>query len=491
MSDTHIDITAVDTQEELRAQALEQLAIIGGKLSREDDVTFSGTKFVLPEHLDLRGAVRFLKQRMEAEEELNEFSRTFNYRPWDGARATGLAIKEAFGFLVGKTIWTFFGPERPQLIDIPVGPNGQMEQVPWGAMTIPGLEGTTLHLGSTKKRLVGEVFHISVTAPLAHRDHIEGLFKLIDKHLAENSLYRGKSFDSMGDFIDTSAVRAERLVYTDSVQRRLDGDLWSFIRFDKQLAKHGQDGKYAVLLHGPYGTGKTEAAGVTAQIANQHGWAFITSKAGEGELIKAMELAKLYQPAVVFAEDVETEGAAPGDPSQMSKMLDMMDGFHAKGQKLIVVFTSNNAERIQQGMLRPGRIGAVIRIGEMDRAGIEKLTRLIVGKNLEDDIDFDAVANAMEGYMPAFVREALNRAVRYCIASNDGVMGKIGTFALCDAADGLRDQLALMNGAPTDRIDETLATTIGRIVSDAVDGVVVDRHGDHWGTLVTTATNGE
>src|SRR5690606_20812177 len=127
----------------------------------------------------------------------------------------------------------------------------------------------------------------------------------------------------------------------------------------------------------------------------------------------------------------------------------------------------------------------------MDRPGIEKLTRRVVGPNLADDVDFDKVAEAMEGYMPAFVKEALNRAVRYSLAANGGRPGKIGTQELLDAADGLRDQLALMESAPTDPLSDPLSGQFHRLVAGALDGFkVMDAEDETYHRFTLAAANG-
>ena len=92
--------------EEAREAALEALAELGGKLNTEDDITFYGTKFVLPANQTLDDSITFLQQRRDDEENETQFTRTFPYRPYDGARATALAIKEFAGFTLGKTLYT-------------------------------------------------------------------------------------------------------------------------------------------------------------------------------------------------------------------------------------------------------------------------------------------------------------------------------------------------------------------------------------------------
>lgn len=274
------------------------------------------------------------------------------------------------------------------------------------------------------------------------------------------------------------------MVYTESVQRRLEGDVWAFIRYEKVLAKLGQDGKYAVLFEGPYGTGKSLAALLTAKVAVDHGWTFLMCRPGQDNLITTLELARMYQPAVVFAEDVDTM-AGPQSGNTIERHLDMLDGIKVKGMKLLTVFTTNHAEDIHKGMLRPGRIGAVISIGAMEAEGIERLGRRVIGEALDPATDWAEVAERCEGYMPAFVREVFDRSVRYAISLNEGELGKIGTEAICLAADGLRDQYRLMEDAKEEKVDVNLTSALAAVVARAVTGTeVVDNDGDPMYELV-------
>jgi hypothetical protein len=475
-------------EEVLREEALVRLAEIGGGLSGQDDITFTGTKYVLPASSTLESGIDFLQRRLQDEENHVSFSRSYNYRPLDGAHATKLAIEEFAGFTLGKTLYTFFGRQLPQLRTIKIGPGDhETIQVPWGAMQIPGLTDVTVMLGATRDEELGQIFQVTAEGPRKWRRHIEGLFTLIGEKLKQHSIYKGKAIDGAEQFLDVSKVDERDVVYTESVTRRLEGDVWSFIRHGDLLESLGQDGKFAVLFEGPYGTGKSLAALLTAQIAVQHGWTFLMCRPGRDNLVQTLEMARMYQPAVVFAEDVDTM-AGPQSGNTIERHLDMLDGIKAKGMKLLTVFTTNHAEDIHKGMLRPGRIGAVIHVGAMDRNGVEKLARRVIGDALDPDTDFDEVFKRTEGYMPAFVRECFDRAVRYAVTLNNGKLGQIGTEAICLAADGLRDQYNLMEGAKEDRVDLNLTAALGMVVQSAVDGVLVnDNDGDKAFTLASPA----
>lgn len=457
------------TEDQIRARALDALAALGGKLSKEDDIVFSGEKFVLPEKTDLPQAIRFLKRRMEDEETVTSFQRSFKYRPHDGAFATAKSIRDAFGFSISKPIVTFFGVNPPKLITINVGID-KTESVPWGAITIPGLDNTTLYLGSTNDPELGVIFHVNVEGPRKYRTHIDGLFQLIEKNLNENSIYRGKAIDGAENpnFMDPFVVSEEDVVYTEEVMRQMEANVWSPIRHAVQLEELHQPGKRSVLFEGPYGSGKTLGALLTAQTAVNNGWTFILCRPGKDDLVRTMQTARMYQPSVVFFEDLDVIGK-PGEDDGVSQILDTFDGIQTKGLKMLLVLTTNHVEKLHKGMIRPGRLDAVIHIGSMDRPGVEKLARRVIGKSLAEDIDFDAVMNALEGFMPAFVKEAFDRAIRYSVARNDGEVGTIDTEDLVLAANGLRPQLELMNNASDETRNVRMDDIFGRILTGVVN----------------------
>jgi len=237
----------------IREGQMQLLAEIGGKLLGEEDITFSGTKFVLPAKLDLDQSIEFLEQRRNDEETVNRFVKEFNYRPLDGARATAQAIKEAFGFTLGKTLYSFFGNTPPTFIDVRFGPGrDDTEQVPWGAMQIPGFANTTVYLGNSSHPELGLIFQIRVEGPRKYRWHFEGLFRLIERNLRENSIYRGKAIDGAEspNFLDTTSINPDDVVYTREVLAQLEANVWSPIKHADVLDKLGQPGKHLTCLLG-------------------------------------------------------------------------------------------------------------------------------------------------------------------------------------------------------------------------------------------------
>lgn len=484
----------------IKEQALAALAALGGDTVGTDDVLFGGTKFIIPETMSVKDAIRFLQRKEEADRETTEFSQIYKYRPLDGAWCFINAVKKHFGAMNQIPTPSFFGQDPPRLVSVEVAP-GKEEQVPWGRVQIPHLPEVTFELGATRDRDLGPVFVLGAFGPNRFRAHVQGVFNLVAEELAENSLYRGKAIDGAQErpgFLDLAKID-DRVVYSTDVMTQLDVNVWSPIRDADAHAAAGLATKRAVLFEGPYGTGKSLAGMLTGRVAVAAGWTYILCRPGKDDPYDVMTTAKLYQPAAIVIEDVDSFGSTEANDTStdVAKLLDAFDGIAAKGAKMVMVLTANHPERIHKGMLRPGRLDAVIHVGELDPTSIKRLVEVVVGDRLGQlsDTEWEAFFKSVEGYMPAFVREAAERSVRYAIAQHsDKVDGK----ALVDAANGLRPQLELMEGASERNSQPTLDAAFKEMLGGSfedemleaanrvVDGsVLLDNQGGQMARIVT------
>ena len=449
-------------------EVLALLEEAGGKLVAEDDFKWSDDQTLsIPKGMTLRDAHSFLRQLISEYESETTFKREYRFRPWDGAMATHRALKRAFGMvsLSGQ------GWNPPQLITIPVDVN-VTEQVPWGQLQIPVLPNVTFTLDATHDREMGMLFVLNAYGPRSDRHAINGVFNLVQRELETDSIYRGKAFDGQErpEFIDVSRVDRNRIVYNTDALRQLEATVWSLMRYTDTARAIGLPLKRAVLLEGPYGTGKTVGSTITAQEAIANGWTFVECRPGRDDVAECMATARLYQPSVLFVEDVDSFA----DPQTMgvdgaTRLLDLFDGMSGKGTEMLVVMTTNHPERIHKGMLRPGRIHQVIHIGELDREALERMVRVTVApENLALDVDFNSVAVAMDGFLPAYVRESVDRAVWYNLNRNNGTVTTISTTDLVEAANGLRPQLALMNAANESRTVDALSESFAHVMGESV-----------------------
>lgn len=436
----------------------------GGNVNRDDQVAREGTRYVIPATATLREASKFLRLLAEQQEEEHAWSRTFSYRPWDGAHCAHRAMREVFGAVADAGRF-------PQTVTIPCGP-GETVMIPWGQFVLPGLNGCTIEFGQTNDRDKGILFQVSVYGPKKYASEIEGLFALIEDACKAYSIYRGKAFDGqeMPEFLHID-IDPSKVVYTGDVEVQLRANVWSVIEDADLQRAAGLPLKRSVLLHGPYGTGKSLFLGLTAKKATEHGWTYIRCRPGIDTFESVLSTAALYAPAVVAFEDVDTLASADSSGTDVARLLDAFDGVTSKGKEIIALLTTNHPERIHKGMVRPGRLDAVIKIDALDADAIGRLVYTLVPEPmLAQDIDMTAVAGAMSGYMPAFIKEATDRAIRYAISRGKGQDARpIDTEDLVNAANGLRDQLDLMNAAEDHTgYTPTLDRTLRKIVAESV-----------------------
>lgn len=467
----------------------QQTGALGGIPVDADVKTHDKPYVIYPEKLTIDQVIKMLQRKRREWEEEFSFIRTFRYRPEDGAVATAKMLKETFGITAGKAQQGMMGKIPPQFLTIEIGP-GVTTDVPWGAVAIPALgEDATLHFGDAFG-MYGAELSLRLVAAKKHKAQVEAFFDAIARELEINSIYRGHALrgaDSLS-FMDLSKFDASKIVYATDVHATLDAAVFGILRNMEGALRAGAPMKRSVLVHGPFGTGKTSLGLITAQEATRWGWTFLSAKAGEDDLEAVLKTATLYEPAIVFVEDVERFTPEETDKNGVARLLDMLDGIETKGAKVILIMSTNHAEQIPAGMLRPGRTDYVIRIAGLDPDAAERLIRAAIPEHLLDPyIDWPRVHAEMEGFQPAWVRAVLDRARDAALARTNSSHFTLTTVDLVTAARSLADQLDMMNsaleGAPVNPLDQALV----RLMEEALQGTQVLRGGAPFATLETAA----
>lgn len=464
--------------ERTRDAILKTLAELGSLQVAEDSLRFEGSSFVLPAAMagNVAGAVAYLQAWDRAQNTRHSMRRTFRYRPYDGAAAFDRAMRRLFGTSgLGASTKGMMGENPPQLITVETGLNSSA-QVPWGAVEFSPLEAT-FYLDDTRTPEDGTVFYLAVEAPKRYTQHIEALFQMIEEELKTGSIYRGQAITAAvtPKFIDTSVVDRSRLVFSDEVTTQLQANVWSVIQHADAMRAVGLPVKRQVLLYGPYGTGKTSAGVVTAQEAIAHGWTYIQVRPGD-DLFEALKTATLYAPAVVMFEDIDTISTRTN--VDVSRILDALDGVTSKGTQVLAIFTTNHVESLHRGLMRPGRLDAVIELAGLDEGATRRLvTATVPAALLATDVDWMKVGAAFSGLLPAFATEAIGRALRYSIARSGGVPQMITGDDLVSAAEGIRVQVRMMEDAPEASGANSVDAAIERIFQ--AHSVETD-NGDKW-----------
>jgi len=396
-------------------------------LQKDVKVEHQGTKIILPgdpRQMSYQEGITALKMRIEEEETevaVNEIVKAF---PFDGAYAFMNAMKTLYGWATPIPTPGFFGPKPPNTVSLEIGYN-KTTQIIWGDFKIPAIEGK-LTTGVWPDDSGMMYFCIKGIVKKKEVEEVKKLADLTRAFVEKYSIYRGQAVrievDKNGDvdwnkapkFIDLSRVNPEELTYSDDVMAQIKMNLFTPIEHTQRCRDLGVPLKRGVLLQGPYGTGKTLAAFVTAQKCVENNWTFILLSQVSG-LDGALAFAKMYGPSVVFAEDIDR--AVTGERSvEMDDILNTIDGIESKGSDIITILTSNHVENINPAMLRPGRLDAVIHVSPPDAKAAEKLVRIYGRDTLEANADLTEVGVELGGKIPAVIREVVERSKLFAIS---------------------------------------------------------------------------
>jgi transitional endoplasmic reticulum ATPase len=452
-----------------------------GPVAHVAQIVYSGEKMILPEGMGLDEAMNLLQRRKAYLEEQVAISRVFNVFPWDGAHAVMLALNEKYGWANMVPTPGFFGPEPPQLMSIDVGFNKKVE-VAWGAFSLPGVVGRAACSAAKE----GGVWKFKLDAAVLRKDEatVRDLFNLVEQKCRENSIYRGKAIkirfrDANGKplqmpepkFLDTDSVEPDKLVYSDSVMRSIQTNLFTPIQRVHDCLLNGLPVKRGVLLGGIFGTGKTLAAYVASKYAVENGNTFIYVPRAD-ELPDAIAFAMQYQSpaAVIFCEDID-RAAAGQRTVTMDDLLNIIDGIDTKRANIITVLTTNAMENINPAMIRPGRLDAVINVTPPDAKAVEKLIRIYGGDAVDPNADLTRAGEALKGNIPAVIAEAVKRAklAQLYYQPRGTKLTNISEQAIVDAAESLAHQLTLLNRAEPEAVP-----TFESIMQDVLAPIAAD-----------------
>lgn len=441
-------------------------------------------QIVLPGGMSLKkGAEWLMIQDRELDKEVSLHYPFPGYYPVDAALALYKALTRTYGFtgLVDTPPASMFEEKKPPvLVGVEVSP-GHTVQIPWGAMVIHGIKG---RLESEATLVDGQpVFVLGGTIVQRDRHQVDKIVALAKEILRTESIYRGKAIKvdlpprhldllKAPKFMEVNDVQEGDLIFPRVVQQAVETNIFVPIKHTAVCRAHDIPRRRGILLAGPYGTGKTLTALVTAKLCVNNGWTFIYVDNLE-QLPQALHFAKQYAPSVVFGEDINRVVSGDRD-EDMDEYFNVLDGVDRKKDEVMVIFTTNEVDEIHPGMMRPGRIDAIIPVEPPDAEATTRLVRVYGRGLLDPDADLTLVGRILAGQIPAVVREAVERAKLVAIGNGSMRDGKIVVFEadLVSAAEQLVQHAEYVNreyeGEKPDM--QILGEAIGGAIRDALGG---------------------
>jgi transitional endoplasmic reticulum ATPase len=442
------------------------------------EIVYLGDKLTIPEGITIDDAIGILNRRKEYENQQTVISATFDTFPWDGAYALYKVLKRKFGWASMETVYTFFGPNPPKMMEVETGV-GRVESVPWGRLTLFKSEGyIDTGLAKNNSRYV---FQANATVLRKHEPVVREIYAEVRKELAESSIYRGQAVslrfnDDNGNpmnvpivkFVDTRGITREQLILPDDVTSAIETNLFTPITRMEDCKAVGIPVKRGILLAGDFGTGKTLAARIAAGLAVKEHITFIYCKRTD-EFAQAVEFALQYGPAIVFSEDIDRVTTGDRD-AEMDQILNIIDGIDTKTSEVMVVLTTNAVEKINQAMLRPGRLDAVIHVRRPDAAAAARLVRYYGGEFIDPEAELLKVGEELKGQIPAIIEEVVKRsklaALKRTPRGASNVL--VGQVDLLEAASTMNMQLELLAGPKPPNPPPDLEQAFRPVIEEAV-----------------------
>jgi chaperone BCS1 len=234
---------------------------------------------------------------------------------------------------------------------------------------------------STANHTTGEPFEtVTLTTLYAHRDIFLDVFT--EAHALSKRAQEGKTavYTVQGFRWDTvSEPRRKRpldsVILDRGIKETIVNDVKDFLGRQQWYVDRGIPYRRGYLLYGPPGSGKSSFIHALAGELD-FGVAMINlSERGMSDDKLTQMLTKLPQRTLLLLEDadaafsnrrqVDADGYS-GATVTFSGLLNALDGV-AAGEERIAFLTTNHIDRLDEALIRPGRVDMTVRIGEATR----------------------------------------------------------------------------------------------------------------------------
>jgi chaperone BCS1 len=263
---------------------------------------------------------------------------------------------------------------------------------------------------------------VTLTTLYSHRHIFEDLFT--EAHKLAQQLQEGKTtmYTAWGTewrpFGDPKRKRPlDSVVLEEGVKERIVEDIQQFLEARTWYLDRGIPYRRGYLLYGPPGTGKSSFIQALAGELDFNIAILNVSERGLTDDRLNHLLTKVPQRTIVLLEDadaafmnrkqVDGEGYS-GPTVTFSGLLNALDGV-ASAEERIIFLTTNHIERLDEALVRPGRIDMTVRLGDATAYQIEHLWDRFYS-------DLDTAGIAKEQFMKR--------------AKELGIVGNVSTAAL-------------------------------------------------------------
>jgi mitochondrial chaperone BCS1 len=227
---------------------------------------------------------------------------------------------------------------------------------------------------------------VTLTTLYSHRHVFESLFK--EAHDIATQSVEGKTvvytawgikWDRFGN--PRSKRPLESVILDQHVKERIVADVQDFLASAKWYYERGIPYRRGYLLYGPPGTGKSSFIQALAGHLNYDIAMLNLSERGLTDDRLNHLLTVIPQRTLVLLEDVDVafvnrrtvdKDGYQGSNVTFSGLLNALDGV-GSAEERIIFLTTNHVDRLDEALVRPGRVDMTVRLGEATTYQIEQL----------------------------------------------------------------------------------------------------------------------
>lgn len=190
-------------------------------------------------------------------------------------------------------------------------------------------------------------------------EHITDLAKKSGERVRKPALWMMARWGDWQKRDDLPLRRLDSVVLRHGQVESLRDDLAEFLEREQDYVRRGIPYHRGYLLHGPPGTGKTSLARALAAHFNLDIWyASLGDLSNDTSLLQL--IARIKPRSVLLLEDIDVLAAsherdAEGEQVSMSGLLNALDGVSTP-HGLISILSTNHRDRLDDALVRPGRV---------------------------------------------------------------------------------------------------------------------------------------
>jgi len=289
-------------------------------------------------------------------------------------------------------------------------------------------------------------------------------------------------------FVEVPDVTYDDVGGLDDVKQELVEAIEWPLQYPQVFEELNTEPPKGILMYGPPGTGKTLLAKAVANASDSNfiavkGPELLNKYVGESEkgVREVFKKARQNSPTIIFFDEIDSIAPERGGSfdSQVtervvSQLLTELDGVEEL-KNVKVIAATNRPDRIDNALLRPGRLDSLVEVPIPDEEARREILRIHTrGSPLADGVDLNRIAERTEGYtgsdLEALARAASMNAMRSFIESvgPDEIDEAVGNVRITeeDFEDALDKVKASLDEEDIERYEEIAEEIDSEKVSD-------------------------